>query len=128
MKKETNAENQCPNCDPPELAYVHVEAALTVLVGKWKILVLWKLWEGKRRFGELRGDLAGITQHMLTATLKELEAEGLVIREAFAEIPPRVEYSLTEHARSLETALLSLKAWGKEHLEDRERWHPDPGG
>ena len=59
------------------------------------------------RFGERRNDTPGITQHMLTATLKELEAEGLVTRQAFAEIPPRVEYSLCEHARRLEPSLLS---------------------
>lgn len=115
-EKETKGKNNGLDCEPPEVVYRQVEAALTVLTGKWKILVLWKLWESKRRFGELRKDLPGITQHMLTATLKELESEGLVIRQAFAEIPPRVEYSLSEHARSLEPSLLSLKEWGKEHL------------
>ena len=116
MKKQTNGKDACSDCDSPENSYRQVEAALSVLAGKWKILVLWKLWEGKRRFGELRSDLPGITQHMLTTTLKELEAEGLVMREAFAEIPPRVEYSLCEHARSLEPSLSSLKIWGKKHL------------
>ena len=121
MKNQTNEPEGCSDCDLPQDAYKHVEAALTVLTGKWKILVLWKLWEGKRRFGELRSDLPGITQHMLTAPLKELEAEGLVMRAAFAEIPPRVEYSLCEHARGLEPSLLSLKSWGKEHLQYLER-------
>ena len=89
-----------------------VEAALRFIDGKWKGVVLWHLLEGTLRFNQIRRLLPGVTQRMLTNQLRELEADGLVARRVYAEVPPRVEYSLTERGRSLEPVLLALKAWG----------------
>jgi DNA-binding HxlR family transcriptional regulator len=94
---------------------------MTALSDKWKMLVIWKLWDGKMRFGDLKHSLPGVTQHMLTATLCELAHEGLVERKAFAEIPPRVEYSLTGHALNLGSALVSSKNWGKSHIQFKQK-------
>ncbi len=79
--------------------------------GKWKLEILWLLNQRVHRFGELRKGLPGITQHMLTAQLRELERDGLVSREVFAEVPPRVEYALTDKARGLGPTMDALIAW-----------------
>ncbi|MBC7938708.1 MAG: helix-turn-helix transcriptional regulator [Chitinophagaceae bacterium] len=121
MKKQTIEESTPITCDPHEVSYREIEVAMTALSGKWKMLVIWKLWEGKMRFGDLKGSLPGVTQHMLTSTLRDLEREGLVERKAFAEIPPRVEYSLTRHALTLESALTGLKIWGKSHIQFKQK-------
>src|SRR6187200_2553472 len=92
-----------------------LEAALAVVGGKWKPIVLWHLAPGARRFGELRRLVAGISEKMLIQQLREMEADGIVARHDFREIPPRVEYSLTEFGVSLSDALGPLSAWGKEH-------------
>lgn len=89
------------------------------------MLVIWRLWQGKARFGALKRALPGVTQHMLTATLRSLEGEGLVTRTVYAEVPPRVDYELSPYARNLEAALATLKAWGKAHLRRRL---PRPAG
>ena len=98
-----------------------IDAALDVVSGKWKGLILWELDEhGVRRFAELRRGLPGVSEKMLTQHLREMEADGLVLREVYAEVPPRVEYSLTEHGRALNEALAPLGAWGVERIR-RER-------
>ena len=89
-----------------------VEAALRFIDGKWKGVILWHLLDGTLRFNQLRRLLPGVTQRMLTNQLRELEADGLVHRRVHAEVPPRVEYSLTERGRTLEPVLSALKAWG----------------
>lgn len=94
-----------------------LEAALAVVGGKWKPIVLWQLAEGPRRFGELRRLVTGISEKMLSQQLREMEADGIVIRKDFQEIPPRVEYSLTEFGVSLGIALRPLCEWGREHTE-----------
>jgi DNA-binding HxlR family transcriptional regulator len=93
-----------------------LEAALDVLGGKWKPMVLWNLSTGRRRFGELRRLVTGISEKMLIQQLREMERDGIVAREDFKEIPPRVEYSLTEFGVSLSKALKPLCDWGTEHL------------
>jgi DNA-binding HxlR family transcriptional regulator len=90
-----------------------IEAALSVIGGRWKILILCQLFEGKRRFNELRRSVAGISQRMLTRQLRELERDGIVGRRVFAESPLRVEYSLTDFGRTLEPALDQLCEWGE---------------
>ena len=75
--------------------------ALSVLAGKWKGDILWQLVERKRRFGELRQSIPGVTQHMLTTQLRDLEANGLVKRTVYPEVPPRVEYEMTPSAKAL---------------------------
>nr|WP_191269011.1 helix-turn-helix domain-containing protein [Nocardiopsis terrae] len=89
---------------------------MDVVGGKWKVLILWALDERPRRFGELRRELSGVTEKVLASHLRELEGDGIVHREAFAEVPPRVEYSLTDLGRSLNRALEPLGLWGREHV------------
>ncbi|WP_308268242.1 winged helix-turn-helix transcriptional regulator [Yinghuangia soli] len=94
-----------------------LDAAIAVMGGKWKGLILFALGEGPVRFGELRRTVAGISERMLILQLREMEANGLVHREVYQQVPPKVEYSLTDFGRSLNTALAPLGEWGEEHLE-----------
>lgn len=94
-----------------------IDAALDVVSGKWKGLVLWELHShGVRRFAELRRGLPGVSEKMLTQHLREMEADGLIHRTVYAEVPPRVEYTLTEVGTSLNQALGPLGEWGRERL------------
>jgi DNA-binding HxlR family transcriptional regulator len=95
----------------------NVELVLEVIGGKWKGAALYHLLDGTKRFGELRRELPRVTQRMLTHQLRELEADGLVHRQVYAEVPPRVEYSLTGFGRTLEPLLMKLKAWGETHRD-----------
>ncbi|WP_030812650.1 winged helix-turn-helix transcriptional regulator [Streptomyces sp. NRRL S-337] len=97
-----------------------LDAAVDVIGGKWKVLLLWALAERPHRFGELRRGLPKITEKVLTQQLRELEADGIVHRETFPEVPPRVEYSLTEAGHSLNEALAPLGAWGTAHMPHLE--------
>ena len=94
-----------------------VEGALDLIDGKWKGVVLYRLLEGTLRFNELRRRIPNVTQRMLTTQLRELEADGLINRVVYPEVPPKVEYSLTERGRSLEPVLVALKVWGDTHLD-----------
>ncbi|PDT00607.1 MarR family transcriptional regulator [Rhizobium chutanense] len=89
--------------------------AFALLSGKWKLEIMWLLNQRVYRFGELRKAIPGITQHMLTAQLRELEADGLVSRTVFAEVPPRVEYAITQKARGLGPTMEALTAWWNEY-------------
>lgn len=94
-----------------------VDAAMDVVSGKWKSLIIWELHtSGVRRFGELRRGLPGVSEKMLIQHLREMEEDGLVHREVYREVPPKVEYSLTEHGVSLNTALTALGTWGTERI------------
>lgn len=93
-----------------------VEATLHVMGGKWKPLILFYLLKGTKRFNELKRLMPQVTQQMLTLQLRELERDGVVHRQVYAEVPPKVEYSLTETGRSLEPILLMMLEWGMEHL------------
>ncbi|MFJ6850911.1 winged helix-turn-helix transcriptional regulator [Streptomyces sp. NPDC091271] len=94
-----------------------IDAAFDVVSGKWKGLILWELDAHRiRRFAELRRGLPGVSEKMLTQHLREMEADGLVHRKVYAEVPPRVEYSLTEHGHTLNRALEPLGAWGVERM------------
>jgi DNA-binding HxlR family transcriptional regulator len=94
-----------------------VEAALDVIGGKWKALILWWLQARTWRFAELRRRIPGVTEKMLTQQLRELEADGIVARRVYATVPPRVEYSLTAYGRSLKRALRAICDWGRGHME-----------
>jgi len=95
-----------------------VELVLELIGGKWKPLILWRLGnDGRLRFSELRRQLPRITQKMLTQQLRELESDGLIHREVFAQVPPRVEYSLTATGQSLMPLLTTMCDWGKEYFE-----------
>lgn len=109
------ADFQCP-----------VEATISVIGGKWKSLILFYLMPGPKRFGELHRMLPQATQRMLTLQLRQLEEDGVVHREVYREVPPKVEYSLTEFGRSLEPALTAMWEWGGKLLADLEARHAEP--
>lgn len=95
-----------------------IDAALDVVSGKWKGLVLWELHDhGTRRFAELRRALPGVSEKMLTQHLRQMEEDGLIRRKVYAEVPPRVEYSLTDEGTSLNEALQPLGEWGRHRLK-----------
>lgn len=90
-----------------------VETTLMLIGSKWKVLILRDLMPGTKRFGELRRSIGSVSQKVLTAQLRDMEACGLVDRRVYAEVPPRVEYSLTELGRSLRPILDTMWAWGE---------------
>src|SRR5712671_5642207 len=116
MKKQTNEmpalASPCPVTETDQAVFARV---MRSLFGKWKPAILLTLLGGKRRFGELRRGISGITQHMLTAQLRELEADGLVRRTAYAEIPPRVEYEATDAALALAPVFDAFMVWFHAH-------------
>ncbi|MEO4006498.1 helix-turn-helix domain-containing protein [Flavobacterium sp. CAU 1735] len=91
--------------------------AVCKIGGRWKLLILCKLENGKLRFSELRNQIVGITERMLTLQLRELEKEGLVKRTVYAEVPPRVDYELTDIAQELVPIWNQLSQWGAKHKE-----------
>ena len=105
MKYESCDQIRCP-----------VEASLDLIGGKWKAVILFHLLGGSKRFNELRRLLPKVTQRMLTRQLRELESDHIVSRKVYAEVPPRVEYSLTEFGKTLEPVIRTLQKWGMENL------------
>ncbi|MFN7116538.1 MAG: winged helix-turn-helix transcriptional regulator [Saprospiraceae bacterium] len=108
MKKAKNAEKNCYDTCP-------VIETLTVIGGKWKPVILWEMERGVLRFGELKRTIPGITQKMLTQQLRELEDDGIIWRKVYAEVPPRVEYGITEYGKTLRTLLNEMARWGSQH-------------
>jgi DNA-binding HxlR family transcriptional regulator len=100
-------------CTPE--AHRRFQAALRLLTGRWKMEIMWELRQNKRRFGELRRAIPGITQHMLTTQLRDLEAHGLVRRTIYAEVPPKVEYESTPAACALRPVFGALYDWCTVH-------------
>ena len=94
-----------------------VEITMGLIGDKWKVLIIRDLLTGTKRFGELKKSLNGITQKVLTNNLRQMEASGLVNRKVYAEVPPRVEYSLTETGWSLKPILDSMVVWGNSYRE-----------
>ena len=105
-KKDINTLPACP-----------VETTLTLIGSKWKVLILRDLIDGKKRFGELKRSIGSVSQKVLTAQLREMEADGLVIRTVYAEVPPRVEYELSDLGKTLKPVLDSLWNWGEGYKE-----------
>ena len=93
-----------------------VTATLNLIGGKWKTLILYSLTNGTRRFGEIAVRIPDISRKVLTEQLKELEADGLIHRQQFNEIPPRVEYSLSDLGKSLSSVIRELEIWGNENV------------
>lgn len=86
--------------------------AMNIIGGKWKVVILGHLFTGEKRFGELKRLVCGVTQKMLTQQLREMENDGLIHREIYKEVPPKVEYSLTDFGKSLSPILQDLCVWG----------------
>ncbi len=103
----TKDQNSLPPCP--------VETTLLLIGSKWKVLILRDLIGGKMRFGELKRSVGSVSQKVLTAQLREMEADGLIKRTVYAEVPPRVEYELTKLGLSLKPVLDSLWAWGENY-------------
>ena len=102
---ETSAKKELPACP--------VETTLTLIGDKWKVLILRDLMPGTKRFGELKKSVGNVSQKVLTAQLRTMEESGLLNRKVYAEVPPRVEYSLMELGKSLKPILDSMRAWGE---------------
>jgi len=94
-----------------------VEATVDIIGGKWKSVILFHLLPGKKRFGELQRLLPGVTQRMLTLQLRELEEDGIIYRHVYREVPPKVEYSLTDFGKSLQPILIQMRDWGQEYMQ-----------
>lgn len=108
---EAKAQTELPACP--------VETTLTLIGDKWKGLILRDLMPGTKRFGELKKSVGNVSQKVLTAQLRAMEASGLVNRKVYAEVPPRVEYSLTELGKSLKPILDAMYAWGKAYKDEK---------
>ncbi|WP_217605784.1 helix-turn-helix domain-containing protein [Chitinophaga sp. GbtcB8] len=117
MKNDTIPDNQQEENAAGEKKSCPVQATIGVLSGKWKLLLLFQLRNGEKRFGELGRALPGITPATLTSQLRELEEDGIVQRKAYAEIPPRVEYTLTEIGQSLLPVIINMEKWGLEYFK-----------
>lgn len=103
-----------------ELPACPVEITMGLIGDKWKVLIVRDLLAGTKRFGELKKSVTGITQKVLTSNLRQMEASGLVRRKVYGEVPPRVEYSLTETGFSLKPILDSMVQWGNEYREKQK--------
>lgn len=113
MAKRIEADPSDPGGAP--LPHQRFQAAMRPLSGKWKIEILWTLAQGTHRFGALKRALPGITQHVLSVQLRELEADGLVSRTAYAEKPPRVEYRITEAVQGLKPVFQAAIDWSERY-------------
>ena len=98
-----------------ELPACPVETTLMLIGDKWKVLILWNLMNGTMRFGELKKSIGTVSQKVLTAQLRDMEEKGLLTRKVYAEVPPRVEYTLTETGYSLKPILDAMSAWGADY-------------
>lgn len=106
---------------PSEGRVCPVHATVTLLGGKWKLQILASLLDGRRRFGDLRRHIPGITEKMLVAALRELEADGLVARTAHPQVPPQVHYALIGPGEQLRPVLHALLGWGMDYLTHRQQ-------
>lgn len=98
-----------------------VETTLMLIADRWKVLILRDLMDGTKRFGELRKSIGNISQKVLTSNLRSMEESGLLSRKVYAEVPPRVEYTLTETGYSLKPVLAAMTEWGLEYMKNKEK-------
>lgn len=103
-----------------ELPACPVETTLTLISSKWKILILRDLLPGTKRFGELRKSIGSVTQKVLTAQLRQMEESGLVLRKVYPEVPPRVEYTLTDLGYSLRPVIDAMWNWGEAYQKQQQ--------
>ena len=101
--------------EPKTLPACPVETTLTLISDKWKVLIIRDLLPGTKRFGELKKSVGSVSQKVLTAQLRQMEESGLLVRKAYPEVPPRVEYTLTELGRSLKPVLDAMWDWGAKY-------------
>lgn len=99
-----------------------VELALDIIGGKWKMPILWRLNKGIYRYGELKRSLMKPTDKMLTQQLRELENDGLITRKIYAQVPPKVEYTITDLGRTTLPAIEELRAWGNDYFKKKNRY------
>lgn len=104
-----------------ELPACPVETTLMLISDRWKVLIIRDLMEGTKRFGELKKSIGNVSQKVLTANLRSMEETGLLIRTVYAEVPPRVEYTLTETGYSLKPVLDAMMEWGNDYKKKVER-------
>ena len=97
-----------------------IDFAMSLIGDKWSMWILWSLQDGPLRFGELKRSIPGITEKMLTQQLKKFENNNIVFRKVYPEVPPKVEYRLTQNGESLKTIMALIKQWGEEHLSIQE--------
>ena len=97
-----------------------VETTLMLIGSKWKVLILRDLMPGTKRFGELKKSIGHVTQKVLTAQLREMEASGLLTREVYAEVPPRVEYALSDLGESMRPIMDAMESWGTAYKKSKE--------
>lgn len=109
-----------PQVEHRDRATCAVETTLSVIGGRWKVLIIRELFPGVKRFGELHRALQGVTQKMLTQQLREMEQDGLVNRQVYLQVPPKVEYSLTPLGATLKPVLDSMHNWGTKFLESQD--------
>ena len=102
-----------------DLFHCPVEAVLSLISGKYKCNILWHLMEGTQRYSELRRFVPQATPKMLTQQLRELEADGIVVRKVYPVVPPKTEYSLTDYGRTLSPIVQAMCDWGKKYMSDR---------
>ena len=112
MEKHNESTSQSP---APNLPACPVETTLTLISDKWKVLILRDLLTGTKRFGELRKSIGTVSQKVLTSQLRQMEESGLLTRKVYAEVPPRVEYTLTELGYSLKPIIDAMWAWGENY-------------
>jgi DNA-binding HxlR family transcriptional regulator len=98
-----------------------IDFTMSLLGDKWSMWILWSLQNGPLRFGELKRLIPGITEKMLTQQLKKFTNNSIVVRKVYPEVPPKVEYRLTQHGESLKTILLLIRQWGEEHLSIQQK-------
>lgn len=99
--------------------HANVKVTLDVIGGKWKPIILWHLFDGTKRFSELQRNVEGISQKMLTSQLRELEIDLIIHREVYKQIPPKVEYSITDYGKTLKPILESIGHWGAKHRSNK---------
>ena len=109
---ETSAKKELPACP--------VETTLTLIGDKWKVLILRDLMPGTKRFGELKKSVGNVSQKVLTAQLRTMEESGLVNRKVYAEVPPRVEYALSDLGESMRPIMDAMEIWGTEYKKSKE--------
>lgn len=102
-----------------ELPACPVETTLTLISDQWKVLILWDLMPGTKRFGELKKSIGNVSQKVLTAQLRQMEDSGLLTRTVYPEVPPRVEYTLTDLGRSLKPILDAMWTWGENYKQNQ---------